>query len=584
MAYHSRARKHLPVNDTGTSGGTSYAQPDPHEEPVDAEWEETNMNDHGQHSSGRQQQQGQRYSWKQQWEKARGFFATRAGDRKDRYQQGRAHWVEEMNASDDLSNRDELKLLRSNIADAGTQYMDSLRASNILAAGFNDDDRHQKTSALHDVHARMMMTSCMRPLQQGVSAASVTRAASMMATMYMLSPTFRSAVGEYAKSVGEAIQERVEAKADKKMGRAEFEAGRKNERIDGQNAQRSAEGKTEKRQVDPREKVGNKWQKRFDDMRFRQRGHREMYTPRSAAMTEVALAEQAFMKLREPDADTGQINDSYQNMVKHLYQQAEADGLNREEVAEASRVVLGERITEDPRMQTIAEGLSHGRDRMCAPRDERLNGTGTTVKVWHGQFEDYLGHETEHTRYKDPDTKDEVLGAFTVRGSMGADHHRMAMSETMTMTMSQAISDGDEQAFNEDLAGYMLGYSARARDFDGEDLPGAIPDRLFQSRTMLASMTADGFTDEQQQQTYSNAYVDAIEAMREKYPDFSRQWGQKYGEDWHDFMANATMDPAAAYQTWQTRERSGFYGASGTPRARPQPAASEQEPQPEYQP
>ncbi|BAS11891.1 hypothetical protein AHiyo8_01940 [Arthrobacter sp. Hiyo8] len=86
--------------------------------------------------------------------------------------------------------------------------------------------------------------------------------------------------------------------------------------------------------------MSKRWQKRYDDLKFRERGHREMFTPRSAGMTEVALTENAFAALRQPGAQAEEIMESYNTMISRLYRQCEEDGLTREEVAESSRVVL----------------------------------------------------------------------------------------------------------------------------------------------------------------------------------------------------------------------------------------------------
>ncbi|MFG1858904.1 hypothetical protein ACGFJT_44215 [Actinomadura geliboluensis] len=549
---------------------------DPDEEPVDAEWTADPGSDGG-------------TSWQGRWDRAKTFFATGTQQRREERQRARAQERERLNADPELSERDELRLLRANIAAAGERYMESLRMSDIHAPGLNDGEREKKANALHSVYAQMMVISCLRPMQQGVNAAAIVRAASTMATLYMMSSTFQNVVKEeYAKPVREAIQNRIDAKARSKMDRAEHRARAANRFVAQRNKGLAELGEEQIDLVDPRSLMSNRWQKRLDDLQFRERGNREMFTARSAAMTEVALTENAFARMRQPGADTRQILRSYNSVIALLYAQAEDDGLTRQEVAEASHVVLGERVRDDPRVQVMVEGMAHGRLRMSPPHEERIAGTDRVQKVWRGRFENYLGEEVVPTRYKDPGNQAGVLGAFTLRSPMSAMAHQGEMAKTMAQTMSNAIERGDMRAFNEDMAGYMLGYAARAEKFDGEGMPGTVADRLFQSRTMLASMTVDGFSEKEQQETYANAYVEAIEAVREAYPEFSLKWGQAYGETWQDFMRQATVDPRQAYASWHAHQAAGRSGApepeQETGSAHPKPPRNGQETGFDYQP
>ncbi|MFC4048383.1 hypothetical protein ACFOY4_01695 [Actinomadura syzygii] len=551
-----------------------YEPFDSFEQPVDAEWTE-GPPPHGE------------TSWRVRWDRAKTFFTTGPQRRWEERQRARATERERLGAEPRLSERDELRLLRENIADAGERYMESLRLSDIHAPGFTDDERAKKVSALHSVYAQMMVASCLRPMQQGVNAAAIVRAASTMTTMYLLSPTFQNVVKEYAEPVREAIQNRIDAKARSKMDRAQYRARVANRFLAQRNKGLADLGDRRIDLVDPRSLMSAKWQRRFDDLQFRERGNREMFTARSAAMTEVALTENAFARMRHPGADTNQIATSYNAMIALLYKQAEDDGLTRQDVAQASRVVLGERVRDDPRVQVMIEGMAHGRLRMSPPHHERIAGTDRVHKVWRGTFENYLGDEVVPTRYRDPDNQAGVLGAFTLRSPMSATAHQGEMATTMAQTMANAIERGDMAAFNQDMAGYMLGYVARAEKFDGDGVPGAVPDRLFQSRTMLAAMTADGFNDKELQETYANAYVEAIEAVRDAYPEFSRQWGQTYGENWQDFMHRATVDPRQAHADWQAHQAAGGTGAPGSERGagreRPGPPHNEQQAGAQYQ-
>lgn len=477
--------------------------------------------------------------WKRGWQRAWTYFETRAQQKWDQQRRQRDAERERIDADPQASEQDRLRLLREETAQSGRSYMDSLRDSNVLAPGFNDDEREEKVSALHSVYAQMMVANCLKPLKQGINASSVVRSASTMATMYLLSSTFRQATREYIEPVSTAIRQRIDRKAESEMQRGQEKAEFRNYLMGDRSQPATAE-----------EYVSTKWQRRYEDLQYRQRGHRQMYTPRSAGMTEVALTENAFFKMREPGADTKTIAESYKAMIELLYQQAEDDGLSREEVAQSSRVVLGERVKDDPRVQTMISNLAHGQQRMSAPHEERIAGTDRTQTVWRGDFEDYCGQDADLTRYQDPENREGIIGAFTLRENMDHADHRSAMGETIAATMADSARQGDMEGFNQDMAGYLMGCVARAQQVDGEGMSGDVPQRLFQSRTMLASMAADGMDIDEQHLLFSSAYSDALEAVQEVYPEFCQQWDETYGQQWQAFTERVGADPQQAYQQW----------------------------------
>lgn len=584
----SRGRKALPTGHQPTA--------DPEPELIDAEfWEE----DQGE--AGPTNDAADGYSWQERMDGARSFFRTRAQQRQEDRARRREQDREEKNQAADLSERDQLKLLRENVRAAGEKYMESLRTSDILVPGFNQEEREEKLSVMNRVYAQTMMMAGMKPLHQGVSPESVVRVMSTMAAMYMLSPQFKQLMGEKLEPIKSAIQSKIDAKAERKMGRSAKLTGlgnagieRYNHSVRADNVSRAERGEALREELghlDSNKLVSKKWQKRYDDMQFRKRGNREMFTAQSAGMTEVALLENAFVTLRQPGAATEEILSSYNAMITHLYRQAEADGLSREEVAEASRIMLGERIREDPSIQMMVNGLAHGQQRMASPQEARIAGTDKVARVWRGDFETYTGVPVDPTLYKDPERRKGVVGAFGLRTVMGADSHRKQMSVTMAMTMAQAASRGDFEAFNQDMAGYMMGCVTQASKADGEGLPGAIADRMFQSRTMQASMAADGLDIEQQRLEYSTAYAEAIKEIDKSFPEFAQQWNHHYGASWAEFTARIGTNPQEAYDRWVATQRGETLpnstrtgpapGQAWPGQTPPEPAAaSGQEPQP----
>ncbi|BAS11892.1 hypothetical protein AHiyo8_01950 [Arthrobacter sp. Hiyo8] len=84
---------------------------------------------------------------------------------------------------------------------------------------------------MHRVYGQMMVTSAMRPLQEGVNTASVVRVMSTLSAMYLMSPTFRQVVKDKAAPVKASIQERIDQKAQKTHDWAAGQADRRNRGI-----------------------------------------------------------------------------------------------------------------------------------------------------------------------------------------------------------------------------------------------------------------------------------------------------------------------------------------------------------------
>lgn len=473
--------------------------------------------------------------FRERWSKLRAdFFDTeqqrmadvKAADREQRRQATNARKAEPR-----LSERELLRQVPENVKAAGDAFMHSLRESNIHAPGLNDHDRKKKLSALETVYVENMMMAGMRPLQEGVNANSIVRVMSTMSALYLISPQFRQRANEQAEPIRKAIQENIDKMAAGAKGALE----------------------TSPLVPSPWRKGPKFLQRRLDDMQFRDRDHRHLYTPRSAGLTEVALAENAFAAMREPNADTAKITESHELMIARLYRQASEDGISPEEVAASARIVLGERIVEDPSVQVKFQGLSHGQHRMAPPRDIRLAGTDRIQSVWQGEFEDCVGQPVDPTRYADTKHREGVQGAFTVRGHMGNEDHVTQMASTMAMTMTRAAERGDMAAFNEDLAGYMVGCVASAREFDGGDMPAGMSSRIGQSRVMQASMAADGVSETRQRMLFSQAYADAVHTVQVQYPEFAAEWGEQYADSWQDFTDYLGVDLKDANERWQQR-------------------------------
>ncbi|MFD4943066.1 hypothetical protein ACFWNT_11120 [Streptomyces sp. NPDC058409] len=566
-AGRRRATKALPANSTshadarsGTTGdgdwqqadgpqGNAYASWDARwDEPIDAEVID----------DARPEDTDGARAWRERLrDRTRGFFGEKTQERMaDRE---RVHWIDVDRAEDEskgLEQREQLLKLRAETRLAGEKYMASLRDSKLLVPGFNDEERDEQLSAMQHVYMQMMMQSCLKPLSRGVNTNSVIQAAGMMMAMRMLSPDFKKEMGSYLQPLKDKIQERIDTRTHGMVASAEGSIAHRQKLFGDMKSNARRErlvGST-----DPRNHLTKKWRKRLDAMQHRERGHREMFTPDSAAMTEVALMENAFWKMREPGTDVGQIRDSYRAMRKRLHDQMGEDGLERQEVVQRARLIIGERMEYEPELRTMFNGVAHGRIVKAPAHEEQIAGTDRVRRVWSGEFDDQLGHRLPED------------GMFTLRRPMDADVHQVQLAETMKTSMLDALGRGDQKGYGVNVLGYLVGFAAKQQGLDTSGLPDMLQHRLDQSEVMIASMDIDGLPPEEQQRVYSNAYVDAMEAVNEKYPDLVHELKRSVGENWQQTLQTAVDDPRAFFEEQRLKPRSHRTGPSSEQEAGPQ--------------
>ncbi|MFC9756699.1 hypothetical protein [Streptomyces sp. NPDC056921] len=558
-----RATKSLPVDSnstsrvdspSGTSGnwqqaskpqGNAYA---PSGEPIDAEV----INE------AEPEEADGSHAWRERIrDRARGFFGQKTWERMT--DRKRERWIDVDRAkdeSDDLDQREQLLKLRAETRLAGQKYMASLRDSKLLVPGFNDEERDEQLNVMQHVYMQMMMQSCLKPLTRGVNTNSVIQAAGMMMAMRMLSPDFKTEMGSYLQPLKDKVQERIDIRTHKMVALVEDGIAHR-QKLFG-DLKRNTRRERLVGSTDPRDHLTKKWRNRFDAMQHRDRGHREMFTPDSAAMTEVALMENAFWKMREPGTDVGQIRDSYRAMRKRLHDQIGEDGLERQEVVQRARMIIGERMEYEPELRTMFNGVAHGRIVKAPAHEEQIAGTNRVRRVWSGEFDDQLGHRLPED------------GMFTLRRPMDADVHQVQLAETMKTSMLDALGRGDQEGYGVNVLSYLVGFAAKRQCLDTSGLPDALQHRLDQSEVMIASMDIDGLPPEEQQRIYSNAYVDAMEAVNEKYPDLVDKLKRSLGENWQQTLQTAVDDPRAFFEEQRRKPRSHRTGPSPEQGAGPQ--------------
>lgn len=406
---------------------------------------------------------------------------------------------------------DPIAQLRRDVEEAGRKYMAEVRRAELLAAKKTPQERTSQLNGIHKGYVSMMVLSCLRPLGEGISAKSVLSTVGMGTAMWMMSPNFRNQVGDFGAQLKNTIEQKIEE--------------RRNSQIEKVLAK--AEAKTESGRP-----LSQRWQRKLERAERAERGGRDAYTVQSAAMTEVALTENAYAAMRTEGADVAGIQDRLSSMLKGLYEQAHEDGVDAGEIATAARVVVGLRLEDEPGLASVFGELAHGQFARSDPREVRISGTADTARVWTGEFESRLGQRIES-------------GSFGVRPPMDEKEHQAAIADTMTADMIALTRQHGVDGLNMGVVSYASAWGLKDRpDYDDMiAMDNPLGQRLRTSRGMMHSMAADGIDLPGQQLVYSNAYVDAMENISALYPEVEQEWAAKFGANWRKNMRDFVSNP-----------------------------------------
>lgn len=402
------------------------------------------------------------------------------------------------------ARRDPLAQLRLDTARAGEEYMLSLRQSGILSANATPAKQREQLSGLHQVYASMMVLQCVAPLKQGLSGTNVISALGMAASMWALSPEFRTQLGNFADKLGDAVHSKI-------RGREEAQAEQARSKL----AKLASKGRGDQ--------LGAKWRRRLERIEHAERGHRLPFTAQSAAMTEVALAEAAYADMRRPGANLDAIQDRYDTALGVLYGYAEADGLDRTDVSSAMRVIVGQRMDRDPDMASVFTELGHGAFTKSEPREVYIAGTTEKRVVWTGDFVDAAEGRVI------------AAGSFQLRPPMDIDEHRVQAGDTLAAEMCAAATVDQMDSV---LSQYIVAASVQQYPEVVDRLEDATSRTRFgRVRAMFKSMSDDGLSADAQHFAYTAAYVDAVQRVQEEKPELATAWVAKYGENWQEKVA-----------------------------------------------
>ncbi|MDT8913578.1 hypothetical protein [Amycolatopsis sp. PS_44_ISF1] len=566
LEARGRSAKTLPVSTTGSRPGTGDEQPERPRNAYARSWNGSKEDIDDAEVVGEWEPRD-RHARHRLRDSARTFFGATTWARMADRARRRAADEERAAAGDDsLDLHEQLLTLRAETTLAGEKYMRSLRDSHLLVPGFSDDEREREFNVMHQVYMQMMMQGCLKPLARGVNPSTIIQAAGMMTAMRLLSPDFREEMNAYLQPFKDKIQDRIDARAVSMLSFAELQAIRHNDIVDARTAAKLSRNPAlagdeqflahrDGKKTDRNAYLSKRWQDRVNAMEHRDRGHREMFTPESAAMTEVALMENAFWRMRAPDTDGDEIYASYRAMRRRLRGQMAEDGLDRQEVVTRARMIIGERLESEPELRLMFNGMAHGRIVKAPAHTGAMTGTGRVHEVWTGEFEDQLGHPI-------PDD-----GMFTLRRPMDPDTHQAQLAETMVTSMLDGLQRDDQQAYAGSVMGYLVGFAARQEGLDTRGLPPLLRQRLDQAESMLASMAVDGLTSAAQQEVYSNAFADAMEEVAAHHPGVEATLMLSFGHDWPATLQDAVDDPVRFVHEQRTKPRVYYAGTEHTTQA-----------------
>lgn len=399
---------------------------------------------------------------------------------------------------------------------AGERYMKSLTYSGIVDP-YSPNSKRQKPvmNNLHKSYVHMMVLSAMNPLRQGISASSVVQTMGMTAAMLVLSKDFRAYTSEHRNNMLSAIKSRIGKRLTK----------------EGRDAM--AMDKLAKAETKGKDKysLARRWQKRLDRI---ERGNRDPFTVESAAMTEVALMESAYAAMRDPRVPAGErakhiaeVEESLNTAMTQLNQYIVDDGLDRESVSKAARVVVGRRLEREPELASVFVETGHGRFVKTPPAASIDKTTGEPVMAWTGDFVDAV--------------TDRVVarGSFSLRHPGNYGDHLVLCSTTLEGELEDADSI---ESLNKIFADYtaaslMRKFPNLANDVEDPD----VALRMQRAGAMFASMEADGITQAEQRNLYASAFVDAMSHVGEKKPELMSQWEAHYGTEWRENLQTAVQ-------------------------------------------
>lgn len=171
----------------------------------------------------------------------------------------------------------------------------------------------------------------------------------------------------------------------------------------------------------------SKWARKQESIIAENNGGRLPFTPRSAAITQIAFSRSYFNDIRKPNADIDSLTEKYKLALNTLYEDAAKDGVSYDSIVKCQHVVLGQLIEQDPTLAQGYEQMAYGDVKRS---DYKSDGKGSVI--WKGEFENKDG--TPYTEM------------FMPRSIKSLAEHASKFNEFTTDTMSKyhSVSEVDK--------------------------------------------------------------------------------------------------------------------------------------------
>ena len=387
-------------------------------------------------------------------------------------------------------------------------------ASDAKSNPFNAENLHKSTADArdqmrknHDHFAGMMMMSAVAPLRKGLSAENLASVAGSIAIMWALSPKFR----DYTDGIADKLMKGSQADAEHKAANEKKGFLRKTVEERARSAKKAAKylfgAKSEAQRMQDSDPV------------------HAPYQVDSAATQLVNMSDNAYTAMREPNANVEVILRKYGKLIEELEQDWETQGLEREDVYQRARWIVGQQSMEDPTVAGRYIDTHTGNVQMSDNQSRRVN----TPNGWAQQ-------NTWDGNWVAGENQNVVIGRsakfFTPRAPQRMQGHALSAAESMTNVMRICMrgSMKDPARFKEFTTtmavmtpqGGELGNNIDMINVAGSSNPAARGVQTMQS--LRAAMRADGYGPEQIDAVMNAGMNQAMDNIKQQFPEQMRDY------------------------------------------------------------
>ena len=368
--------------------------------------------------------------------------------------------------------------------------------------GKSTEEARDQMRGSHDQFAGMMMMSAVAPLRRGLDAENLAGVAGSIAIMWALSPKFR----DYTDGFVDKLMNGSKADAEHKATNEKKGFLRKSVEERARSAKKAA-------------KIIFGAQSETQRMQDSDPAH-VPYQVDSAATQLVNMSDNAYVAMREPNANVEVILRKYGKLTDELEQDWEKQGLEREDVYERARWVVGQQSMDDPTVAGRYIDTHTGNVQMSNNQQQRVNGPDgwTENSTWDGNW---VAGENQNV----------VIGRsakfFTPRAPQRLQDHTLSATESMTNVMRTCMNGSmkDSKQFKEFTTtmavmtqpGGELNGNIDTIDVAGSSNPAARGVQTMQS--LRAAMRADGYGEAQVNAVMQEGMNRAVDNIKEQYPE-----------------------------------------------------------------